>query len=114
MTDYSEEQLGEIRVHPITVKTKGRYSLVVVQPASNEQVLLLEPCDWDVGRNRVVHMVRAGVDPADIRFCFRPDRCLDTDGLPLQQIDRSLWWTPRDQRRLDKELEELGGDHVGE
>lgn len=105
MTDYSEEQLGDIRVQPLNSKTKGRFSLVVVQPSSNEQLLLLEPCDWDVGRARVVSMVRAGVDPADIRFSWRGDGQLNTDGLPLRPCMEALWWTERDQRLLDKERE---------
>lgn len=114
MTDYRDEQLGEVWVRPINRKTRGWYSLVVVQPASNDQVLLLEPCDWDAGRKRVVQMVRAGVDPADIRFSWRPGGCLGTDGLTLQQVGLALWWTPQDQRRLDKERDGMEAANVGE
>ena len=61
------------------------------------------------GRARVVQMVRAGVDPEDIRYCWRPDGRLDTDGLPLQPCATTLWWTDRDQRSLDKDVLMLTG-----
>lgn len=102
VTDYSAEQLGEILVSPINMRSEGRYTLLVVQPKTNDQVTVIEPCDWDVGRSRVVQMVRAGVDPADIRFCWRPDGCLDTDGQPLQSCRAALWWTDEDQRAFDE------------
>lgn len=109
VTDYTAEQLGEISVSPINRRTKGRYTLIVVQPKTNDQITIIEPCDWDVGRARVMQMVRAGVDPADIRYCWRPGDRLDTDGLPLQPCRTALWWTDRDQCRLEKELEQAPG-----
>ncbi|WBV42707.1 hypothetical protein [Pseudoroseomonas cervicalis] len=116
MRDYTADQIGEIKVKPINARTKGTYSLVVVQPASNDQVLVLEPCDWDHGRHRVVQMVRAGVDPLDIRFCHRADGLVETDGLPLRPCSEALWWTHSDQRRLRREraLERLARMRAGQ
>ncbi|ACB28225.1 hypothetical protein [Methylobacterium radiotolerans] len=107
IADYTPEQIGEIRVHPLNTRTKGQYSLVIVQPKSNEQILVLEPCDWDHGRNRVVQMVAAGVDPFDIRFTFRKREQLETDGLPLRPCSEALWWTSRDEERRQASLADL-------
>lgn len=95
--DYPPEQIGETRVHPINTQTKGRYALVLVQPRTNTQVLILEPCDWDVGRRRVLELVARGVNPADLWAVRRPEGCLDTEGLSMCNLNAVLWWTHQDQ-----------------
>lgn len=106
--DYTAEQIGDTLVHPINGRTKGRYSLLVVQPLSNQQVVVIEPCDWDAGHKRVQQMVRAGVGPADIRFCWRPDGQLSTDGLPLRPVAEALWWTAVEQAIMERERASVG------
>lgn len=102
MQDYTAEQLGDIRVEEINNKTRGRFSIVVVQPRSNDQVLVLEPAMWDAAEEKVKQMILAGVDESDIRFTHRTSDELTTDGLPLRPVREGLFWTLRDQAQLEE------------
>ncbi len=101
MKDYTPEQLGPVSVEPINKKTRGRFSIVVVQPRSNDQVCVLEPADWDKAEIKVKEMMMAGVDESDIRFVYRSEE-QETDGLPLRPIREGLFWTYKDQWQLEE------------
>lgn len=105
MQDYTPDQIGNVSVSPINTKTKGMFSLVLIQPQSGDHITILEPCDWSQGRSKVVEMIKAEIDPFDIRFVRRPNSStLETEGLPLSHINEILWWTQQDQNALDEEL----------
>lgn len=92
MDNYTAYQIGPASVRPITRRTVDQYSVVLIQPGNNDQITVLEPCSWQAGKDCVQGMIERGIDPADIRCVWRPDRSIaDTDGLPLRSISAALW-----------------------
>lgn len=99
---YTEAQLGEaVRGSPITLKSRDRYDVIVKD--DNRQVVVISACSWHVGFRRVQDMVRAGVDPDDVYGVPRTGAGLGALGTGLSNVNRFLWWTHDDQRRLDEE-----------
>ncbi|MET4683671.1 hypothetical protein [Brevundimonas faecalis] len=93
---YTEAQMGEPEVRPVTPQAKNPHCLTVIQP-DNTQVSVLEPCSWKRGRERTLDLVAKGVDPFDIRFSTLPDGALSFEGLPMRHVEYALWWTDADR-----------------
>jgi hypothetical protein len=103
---YTAEQLGEPIYRPVTSKSKDPYDLLVMD--ENYQVQVLEGCSWNACAARVKDMVRAGVDPADIRG-MRYRHLVDGPGwreAGLDNVGSFLWWTSDDEARLEAERQE--------
>jgi len=107
---YTAEQIGPVEIRPISLRTKDRLALVLVQhghsPGYDEtQVTLIAPCTWRAGRRRTLELVSRGVDLSDIRAVEIPDNFVGDvgagDGQPLHHADRLLWWTVGDDIESD-------------
>lgn len=104
---YSPDQIGDIDIRSINLRTIDQFSLILIQP-DNEQLLIMEPCSWPKVAQRVKDMISRGVDPFDIRFTMRQRDQIETDGLPLKHLNEGLFWTLRDFKRAvaEKSLNE--------
>ena len=103
-TQYSTEQLGLPVYYKKSTRSKTDFGVVVID--NNNQIKVMAGCGWGACRKRVQEMVRAGVDPCDIKaFASGVSANSTMPEGKLVNVNVPLWWTRGDQELLDKERE---------